>query len=960
MTVSGWREPESQLVVAALSRIGDAQHRRVFFERLENPLWVVALTEHGVYDVAPETRVDSQGREFWQPWPAGEYLVRMAPLVPEEVVTALLRPAESSSPIVHDVFLRASLSVPGHQAIRLLPAISSYAAEGSLRNTPELVDLMEHLARSGKGKQAVRLAQAAFRPRPLGEEHAGGRPRRRDVTAGMESYWFGELLPRVIAVLGSVQGEKALTTLTAWLEEFQLASGHFDAGREYDLSYIWRPSIAPHSQNGVTEDYGDDLVDAVRDLASAQLQAGRPVTAVLETLERSGQPLLRRIALHVLSGRVADDPASVQEAASRLLDVDLVESDYRHEYTELARQALPLLDKSAAQAWERMILEGPPFPEDTLQAAAERGRQEGEDLEVALERFREYWQLRILSAVGRASLSQPCVERLAALEDNHGRLEHSDFPAYSTSWVGPSSPHTAEELTALEPGELLALLRTWRPETDTPRDQSKEGLGRAFQAAVRDRPEAITRDPSQLVDLDPTYLRALFGGLREALEDETAFDWAPVFTVALAVATRPDDGTEVEGGMDEDVVWRFAQRALASLIEMGVSVDGAHAIRPEQLDAAVDVLEPLIAHPDPTREHEQRYGGSNMDPLTLSLNTTRPAVLRALVRVGSKAKDRLEAGAPGAKTSTITRVLGLVEQRLSGTRDNSLAVAAAFGEGIGRLIWMDRAWADAHGHELMTPDAFGDVVLTAALATYRPSKVLLEVLSPYAGALIERTAAGETITQGWRADRTPEELVGDHLVLMLVWGAVEPDDDLASAFFQDASKPAIARVLGHLGWLFSRSDEPLPAEMIERAMALWDRRAEAVRAGATSPEELAEFYWWVRSGQFPREWWLARLEQAVGAAATFDARGMIGEDLEQAAPEAPLATIRILERLLAGREEAFSRYDLVEHATGIIAAALDSGDAEAVTTANRVMDTLGRSGHLRIAELVEQRRDRRS
>jgi hypothetical protein len=62
----------------------------------------------------------------------------------------------------------------------------------------------------------------------------------------------------------------------------------------------------------------------------------------------------------------------------------------------------------------------------------------------------------------------------------------------------------------------------------------------------------------------------------------------------------------------------------------------------------------------------------------------------------------------------------------------------------------------------------------------------------------------------------------------------------------------------------------------------------------------------------------------------------------------------ILEGLLAKRgKQPLGRYDLIEHALAVIAAALDSGDPGTIQTGQRIMDALGRSGHIRIAELVQ-------
>jgi hypothetical protein len=959
MTGAGdqWHEPDEQLITDVLARIGGLQHRRVFFERLENPRWVAALSRRGVFATPPETRIDSEGREFWQPWPDGDYLVRMAPKVPGDVTDALLAAAHSANRIVQQTIMRAAIELPADHAARLAKSIAQYVASGGLRYAPEIVDLMAHFAEARMEGPTIGLANAAFLPRPEGSD-GSGLSRRRNVVAGLEPYLYGELMPRAIEILSSVEGPRALETVTSWLNAYLVASDQFVGSDGYDLTHIWRPSIAPHSQNHGYEDYGDVLVDSVRDLSGRQVRDGRPIVEVLTTLEQSQQPLLTRISLHTLAESVAGDPQARERGASRLIEVALLDIWFRNEYAELASTLLPVLDGASVNTWQTLILEASPPVDDDLRDRAARRQDDGESLEDAVERVREYWRLQLLSGINRDSLPPASADRLAALEGKHGTLEHANFPSWSTSWVGPSSPLSTEEIKWLSPDELIDQLISWEPESSEPWRPSKEGLARAFQEAVKEQPGPFLDRVDRFADLGPGYVGALLAGLREAVQDGNQINWRAALWIGGVVTSKRDDGHEVTREEDEESVWRFAQRSVASLLETGAGAEGAHALQATEYREAVEVLAPLVSHPDPTSVHEARYGGSNMDPLTLSLNTTRPAAMRATIRIGSKARDQFATRGDGSQLDqVIDRVLELAAGRIDPTRDHSLAEAAAFGEGLGRLVWMDRQWVELREPRLLSPDTFGDVVLTVALSTYRPNKVLIEAMTPAAHRLLERSAAGEEITLGWRNDRTAVELLGDHLVLLLMWDAMQRDDELVATYFELASPATIAGVLGHLGWLFGRSEDPLPTDVIERAKDLWDWRAELVRTGQASLDELSEFFWWARSDHFEPAWWLPRLAQAVEGPA-FDSRGLIGERLEAVAQASPTQVIFILERLLAGRDEPMSRYDLVEHAPAIIAAALDSGVPQDVEAADRVMNFLGRGGHLRIKELVDQQRNR--
>ncbi|WP_193608259.1 hypothetical protein [Nocardioides lijunqiniae] len=951
-----WKAPDADLIRRALSRVGDPQHRRVFYEKLDNPLWVDALDAEGVFDSPPELVMNGDGTAQSLGWPEGGYLIRMAPLAPVSVARILRRACTTTNPYVRELILRAVIDLPPEQAASFAKPVEQFLEEGTLSHAREVVDLANRLAQGEKRKAALRVLQAAFRPRPGGEETTG-LGARRSVRTGLERYWFEERLPEAVAILDAIQGEKALTTLVAWLEAFMVASGEFVPDRPYDLSHIWRPSIGAHEQNQGTEELGDALVDAVRDRAIADVRGGRDSAQVAEVLERNSQPLSQRIALHMLAETAVDSAGSREVGVERLLRSDLQDGRHRHEYAAMARTLLPLMDPDQVAAWVAVFDAGPHLDDEKLTESAEHWRMEDETLEESKARYREVWRLKMLSAVGRESLPPPLQDELSSLEDRYGVMDHADFPSYSTSWVGPSSPVTEEGLASYDVPELIEYLRTWRPEKPEPWDPSKEGLGRALQSVVAKRSEQLSSSAILFEGLEPTYVRALFSGLSEALKTGESVTWEGVLQLGLAVANKDDNGAEVDGPMDEDTVWRFAQRSFAGLIEQG-ALAGPTGIPASLLDKAVDAVAPLISHPDPTAEHEERYGGSNMDPLTLSLNTTRPAAMRALIRLGMRVREyREEEGSTEVSPEVLAKVLRLVDSRLQPERDPSLAEAAALGEGLGRLIWLDRSWTDARLAILLSADPFGDVVGSSALTTYQPSRVLLEVLTPWARIALERVGRGEDVVSGWRRDRGPIEVLGDHLMMLRLWDAIPEDAELLTIFFEQAPIAARAKVLGHLGWLLGRSDD-VPDEPLARAAAFVDSRIEAVRSGATDPRELVEFYWWARSGKFPAEWWVPRLEAAV-VVPGFAARGMLGEVLEEAAADMPVAVARILEQLLIrGREEPFGRYDLIEHAPGILTAAYESAQPEAVTVADRVLDLLGRSGHLQVGELIAARRRR--
>ena len=944
----GWRKPDAQLVTSTLARLGDPQHRRIFYDRLKNPLWVTALARRDVFRQLPATRTDNDGNKLWLSWPEGDYLARMASLVPDDVVAALGPHVTTGNPIVAEALLRIVGALPPDKAVRFIPLLESLLKDQVLRSADSIVDLSDRLIEAGLSKPALRLLNAAFRPQGRDRD---GAPRlfRGQLVAGVEPYWFRMLLPRVVTALSSVQGAKALTTLAAWLEDAQIATDNFRAGSGYDLSYITRPSIGEHEQNQVRHDYIDDLIDTVRDIAISQLVDGRDPEEVVATFERGGQPLLLRIALHALAVWTDQTGTASDESIERLNRPDLMESNFRHEYAELARTTLPLLDDSRFRGWSSLVMAGPPYTEEELEAAGQRFEPDSPDPEGAVRRVKDWWRLRLLSSVGRPALRGAATAELDTLEAQYGPQQHSEFPAFSTSWVGVSSPFSTAELGGQTTDSIFDLLRSWAPDPGSRGEASQEGLANALEEAVHLDPDRFLVTPSAWVNVAPLYVNSLFHGLEKAVQDGKNIDWPGAFEVGAWLVDQVDDGRELSESTSEFRVWRFAQKSLASLLDVGSAASMPARIPVEQLSDAIAIVAPLLNHADPTPQYEGQYGGNNMDALTLSLNTTRPVAIRAMVKLGLAASGRTGGEA------AVGEALTFLAHRLRSRLFDSHAEAAAVGEGLGRLLEIDRQWVIRHEGDILPDSVFGEVVMTTALATYRPSRMLVDAVEGSIERALRAAAAGGEVSVGWRTDRSAVELIGDQLVMLIVWGQASLDEPIIRSFFDKASSTEIGRVLGKLGWLLDRSDEDLPEDLMRRSMELWDSQTADVDPASPSGARLDEFFWWSRSNQFPVDWWLPRLDQATRSA-TFDPRGLLGEVLEAASAHDPALTVEILERVLLAKDDLFGIYNLVDHAPVVLAAAQDAADPRSAAAAQRVMDVLGRKGFLDVPEAVRRKR----
>ena len=88
--MSSWKTPTQAQVDKAVVAIAHPARRRYFFDRLENPRWIVPLHKRGLFDDPPApVRDEKEGTVQSPPWPQSRFLARMAEHDPQNVITII-------------------------------------------------------------------------------------------------------------------------------------------------------------------------------------------------------------------------------------------------------------------------------------------------------------------------------------------------------------------------------------------------------------------------------------------------------------------------------------------------------------------------------------------------------------------------------------------------------------------------------------------------------------------------------------------------------------------------------------------------------------------------------------------------------------------------------------------------------------------------------------------------------
>jgi hypothetical protein len=963
-TAAEYTRPAVSDVEGVVARTGHLQHRRFFYAKLENPNWVAPLMGHGAFKTAPRT--DDRSELSMDGWPEGEFLAKVACLAPDEVFAAVKPALSSDHPVVQRIVLDLAGQLPAEMVVSLLPTIRRYLQLPWLvwLDPLKVVAVVRLLAEDARVKQARAFAQILYRPRP-----AAGSSSDPDTT--LEPYWYAQTLPDTVAALGTEP--KILAMVVGWLQGWVRAAPY----QAYTKS-TWRHSIGSDQQQRHPDAVGHALVDAVRDLAHALVDAGHRSSDIvpridLKNLDPDDAPIFRRLALDAITYAVlsgpdeADDDEDHRIAFEYLSTADLLRGQFRPEYLLLARAVLPTLAVEQVTSWTKLIEEAPYLTPEAIGRML--GGFAGEPVEASAEQIADYislWQRDLLAGVGRESLPDALHSWLDDLIARHGQLQAPLDGIHGGFATGPTSPLSDADARDMSPEDLVSFIRTWEPSDAVDWrpafPPSHEGLARSITRAVSVNPEQYVARAEQFVGLHSSYVQAVFDGLTQAINQGQGFGWGPALKLASYVADQTGDA-------NSSGTWDFTHQQVARFIQSGIDNDGALAIPAEHHEAAWKVLEPLLRSTNPAGQTEEGAGPGLDDPMTESVNTTRPVALRAAIHLLAACGQIVaEPASESSETSIVDEILAVLDEHVGPEADDSLAVAAVFGEGVGPLLNVAPVWTTTRLARIYGPadgsatsplhQAWFDTAWAVTIVGYEASRGLYEPLKPWYSMHIGRLDTDRTEIIVGISIRSPRMALADHILMLYISGQLDGGlrDQVLADLFSYGDSALLRDALGHVGWRLGRTEGEISEALLERLRSLWDWRAAQVAKAGTDPEELLDFYWWIAADRLEASWWLPHLA-AVASDPRFHTHEMLGEPLAKAAATDPERVLEIFSTLYnIGRLKSYS-HNLISYAPAILKPALDSGHPDLTQRAQAIAGRMGQDGHIDLMDRIRRLRD---
>ena len=389
-----------------------------------------------------------------------------------------------------------------------------------------------------------------------------------------------------------------------------------------------------------------------------------------------------------------------------------------------------------------------------------------------------------------------------------------------------------------------------------------------------------------------------------------------------------------------------ARRAIADLLVATLFVEESSEIPYALHESTWSVLKVLSEDPEPDQDYEATYGGSNMDPATLSLNTIRGVAFHGLIRYALWMRKHNPEGSEKFVLDALPELKSVLELHLQVAHDPSLAVRSVYGRWFPAIVQLDGDWASMNVDAVFPEDEdsrpYRDAAWNAYVLLNRPYVDVLRILErEYRWAMVNTVARG-----GSGGLRNPEEHLADHVVAMLLQDL--PDDAgglLSKEFFSVASPKLRSHALSTIGRWFSQ-DPGLPEEMVPRTVELWESRFPE-----KDTDELQAFGWTFASGAFDADWSIAKLVEILREQIMPEPNHRVAQRLASMAEEYPESCLMALDLMFEYAPDPWSPTLWEPSARYVLEVALSRTRIR--TAAENLVHKLGAAGYASYDELLQ-------
>ena len=948
-----------------------------FFRHVQEPVWIQALKEQGLFEVPLAGEPDSEGQLWFRLWQPLLFLQRVANTAPDQVVEVLVNLPETDNPrTVHRICVIASEMHDIESSMKLRPWVDKYIkSSNDILDAKLLIDLSRRWGDGSEASRAVALdlltrvirfqsdpestTKRAQRGELVEEERLGWESLLRTElkpAPRFEDYDYLRILEDGVLPLAEKEPVKvahALVTVTAQMIRF---SSH----KMDEEGIPWTGLDGP--VRGMS-DSRQALVHALT-LACEKVYERDPcsIEELDQKLRNQQQRLFERMRHHLYAKYPCDQTFPWIRELILNYD-DYAGIGYGYEFQQMLCKACEyfgrklLNENEGAKIFEE-IQHGPPAGTYQL-VTGFTGSQFTEEEAESWQRFHHLKKLRPFDTLLFGQYRTYYQELEREFEDT--ALSDEDYLPNRTSHAGfvtNVSPQPLELLAMKKDEELLQFINEWEEEQEDSEDRLNRitirGLAEEFQKLFG---RLICHQEGRLKfwiqNRDhierPVYVTAVVQAFQDNVRKHQFLELEKYFEFCQWIVTHrneiSDDGVQTHEDSREHPDWGSSRRAVMDFVKTCLEKEVNVPFTARSSLASLFLL--LCNQSDWRLDHDKPLFNDKGNLVSEAINNTRSRALLHLIEFGKWVQTH----DPDDRLPDLTSVL---ESRFRGDADFPLTMPerALLGWQFGNLFTLNQEWVIEHKADFFPQDdvqvwgvTFGSF-LVAHLACIPFSEVLMEDYSFAVDHIRE--------LEGLRFfGKEATDMLGLHLFdYYFFWNLlpVSGDDSLLERFYAKTAgdRERWANLFNQVGLSLNGIEKPLEEDLRDRVVAFFDWRFHKGEL-----EELRLFGFWLKAECLAPDWRLDALMRILDLNEWKERKLFLFLDSLEGLLESHSAKVL---KCFAHMTETLDHGDLYPKGTvkALIVYGLKSDDDDMKEDAERARENLLRRGEYDLSDFEEE------
>lgn len=494
-----------------------------------------------------------------------------------------------------------------------------------------------------------------------------------------------------------------------------------------------------------------------------------------------------------------------------------------------------------------------------------------------------------------------------------------------TSWTGPESPLSMDELRSMSALEIIEYANNWKP-TQEIMAPSIRGLGYMLNQRIADEPEFGVDLLSQNTEIKKEYFDDIYRGLDQTAANKKEVDWQPVFAHVKKLAAD----LKVNLSEDDYTVVLAALRMLQSAADS----DQVDLTSKDTRQLYLDLIEIGLQCNDPAKDKNEDPFEGSQSPDIGGLNTNRGVALFTLTHFmkrasrTTKGKNQLEL----FTESELKQIVSLLDAHVDPTKETSFAVRTVYAHDLPYLSTALPEWTTKSLDKIF-PDQNKDY-FRVNVETFITYSIMYAPLIPLMRPiLIEYMKRVKN-----EAVKNVDSNVIEHLVAKLMAyylrGDIELDNELITGLFALGSKWT-AEAIEFVGRNLKGLDAIKEEDLFKRAQALWDWRSSNATA-----EENSNFGMWFICDGFDLEWRKNNFLNSLRNTTNTELLWQVFDWFLENAEAHPKITAELFDEIIRTQSDQILHFTLIRDVESLLEKLSTVDDGEIKKTLSSTVDKL--------------------